>query len=459
MEQYVNKFPILKDTVRIKKFPAFCWIIELLSDCNRAIAPIEAFFLTNCTGEWCLKELVYLLQSTYYLHTQTAEDISYKLLQELQSCITWSDEPHKTEIGYKPSDFIYRTTPGVLSSQERCDTPCELLLSLTNSCNFRCIYCFNASGEKKCEEIETEKWLRLIQQAGEAGVLKCTLTGGEPMLYKGFYKILEEMVRFRIMPYICTNGSLIDDEAVRKLQALQIRAMQISIDSAIPDIHHKLTATTDSFQKIIHGIERLTAAGITVHVKTVLTPYNLDNINQLIALCNRIGVKKLTLDRFDVSACGRGGTELLISEQQMDKLKSSISKDPQIAGHMTVVASTGTKRWRNEADIIHCGAFRRSMVVLPNGDVSVCEKLMHVPEMTVGNIGKSSLRDIWMSPKITDILYPPKDRLDNACQCCEHLETCGTGCFAIKYFLNRSPYNADPRCWKSEQSNNPYANL
>lgn len=460
MERHKNNYPVLKDTVRIKKFSNFCWITELISDCNKSIAPFEAFFLTNCTGEWTLEQVCHLFQETYGLDTEKTEEITHDILKELKGCIGWLEKPQKTDIIYQSSDFLYRTRPGVLAGQERCDTPCELFLSLTNSCNFKCIYCFNASGQEKSTEIETEHWLNLIRQAGDAGVLKCTLTGGEPMLYKGFYDILKALTQYHIMPYICTNGSLIDEDAVKKFQALGIRAMQVSIDSALPDIHHKLTATRNSFTKVIHGIEQLTAAGIAVHVKTVLTPYNLNDINKLISLCNRIGVEKLTLDRFDVSSCGRGSEKLLITEQQMDTVKASISENHrQIASHMKVVATANKKHWNGETDIVPCGAFRRSIVVLPNGDVSVCEKLMDIPEMTVGNICCDNLMDIWTSPKIADILSPPKEILDDTCQNCEHLKDCGTGCFAIKYFLNWGAFRTDPRCWKAVQTGNPYAKL
>ncbi len=460
MEHNKEKYPVLKETVRIKKFPNFCWIIELITDCNRAIAPLEAFLLANCTGEWNPEQICYLTEQTYGLEPEAVRTIVYKTLKELGACVDWLEKPERKAQRYAPSDFLYHTKKGVLAKQERCDTPCELFLSLTNACNFRCIYCFNASGQDKYTEIETETWLHCIRQAGAMGVLKCTLTGGEPMLYKGFYDILQELARQDIMPYICTNGSLIDEEAVERFQALGVRAVQISMDSAVPDIHHKLTATNDSFIKVVRGIERLTAAGISVNVKTVLTPCNLQDIQKLIALCNRIGVNKLTLDRFDVSACGRGGAELLISERQMEEVKTLIAESrKQIADKMSVEATSNTKKWKDEKDIIFCGAFRRTMVILPNGDVSVCEKLMDVPEMTVGNIGRDSLLDIWNSEKIADILSPPQEKRDAVCKECAHLEQCGAGCFAIKYFLKQNPFGMDPRCWRASKENNPYAEL
>lgn len=460
MEQNQEKYPVLKDTVRIKKLPGFCWVIELISDCNRAIAPLEAFLLANCTGEWSLKQLCYLLERTYGIRAENAKEIAYKTLEELSPCIVWLEKPERKAYSYTPTDFLYHTRRGALSEQERCDTPCELFLSLTNACNFRCIYCFNASGQVQPEEIGTKTWLACIRQAGEMGVLKCTLTGGEPMLYPGFYAILEEFAKYRIMPYICTNGSMIGEEEVKIFRALGIQALQISMDSAVPDIHHKLTETNDSFIKVVRGIERLTAAGIAVNVKTVLTPYNLQDIHKLIALCSRIGVNKLTLDRFDVSSCGRGGAELLVSEKQMEEVKALIAEcRKQTADKLTVAAASHTKKWKNEKDILFCGAFRHTMVILPNGDVSVCEKLVHVPEMTVGNISRDKLYDIWNSEKIKAILSPPEEKRDAVCRGCPYLEKCGTGCFAIKYFLKQNPFGTDPRCWLASRDNNPYAAL
>ena len=460
MVNYNGKYPVLKDTVRIKKLPNFCWIIELESDCNREIAPIEAFLLATCTGEWDLEQICHILSQTYRLDSVRTLDIVHSVLDELKECFLWQESPRKTNTRYVPSDFIYVPKLGVLAGQERCDTPCELYLSLTHKCNFRCIYCFNASGHGNHREIETRQWINMIRQAAEMGVIKCTLTGGEPMLYVGFYDILEELVRLDIMPSICTNGSLIDDAAVLRFKKLGIRTVQISMDSSTPDIHHRMTATRNTFHKVVSAIEKLTDAGIQVNVKTVLTPYNLDGIDQFIQLCNSIGVNKLTLDRFDVSSCGRGGSELLISERKMENVRKMVQENREkIADRLTVEAVAYPKRWSCEEDIVFCGAFRRSMIILPSGDVSVCEKLVDIPEMTVGNICTDTLYDIWNSPKITDILFPVPDKLDVSCRECEHLEKCGTGCYAIKYFLDKEPHSTDPRCWKASPVDNPYAQL
>lgn len=460
MERYEKSYPVLKDTVRIKSYPNFCWLIGLDTDCNRPVAPLEAFLIANCTGEWNVEQLCYIFGRTCNLKEEEARTIVYRIFTELRGCFTWRESPGKKALRYGPAEFLYIPKKGVLAEQERCDTPCEMFLSLTHMCNFRCIYCFNASGEIRQKEIEPRQWLRLIRQAGEMHVLKCTITGGEPMLYKGFYDILEGLLKVDIMPYICTNGSLIEDEDISKFKDLGIQALQISMDSAEPDIHHKLTNTKDSFRRVAKAIEKLSDAGIAVNVKTVLTPYNLDNIDHFIQFLNSIGVKKLTLDRYDVSSCGRGGAELLISEQQMEHVRELVKENKEkIADKMTVEAVTASKKWKDEKDITFCGAFRRSLVILPNGDVSVCEKLIDVPEMIVGNICRDSLYDIWNSEKITDILSPAPEKLDAACRECKHLDLCGTGCFAIKYFLKKNPFGMDPRCFNASKENNPYAAL
>ncbi len=460
MEQYKEKYPVLKDTVCIKKYPDFCWIMELGSDCNRSIAPMEAFLMANCTGEWNVSQIRYLVAGIWKMQPEEAEDIVHKTFSALHSCIVWRDMPCTPVRRYSAEDFLYIPSPGGLSDQERCDTPCEMFLALTNACNFRCIYCFNSSGENSRKEIGTEKWLQFIRQAGGLEVMKCTLTGGEPMLYEGFFDILEELEKQKIMPYPCTNGSLIDDTAISKFRHFGVRSLQISMDTADPEIHHKLTATQDTFGRVVKAIESLADADIEVNVKSVLTPYNLGHIEKFTALCSQIGVHRLTLDRYDVSMCGRGGSGLLITERQMEKVRDCILEyQKKSASEMIVEAVSQPKRWKKEKDIVFCGAFRRSLVVLPNGDVSVCEKLVDVPEMTVGNICDESLYDIWNSEKITRILSPEPELIDETCRNCEYLKQCGTGCFAIKYFLSKTPFSVDPRCWKAPREGNPYANL
>ena len=64
--------------------------------------------------------------------------------------------------------------------------------------------------------MSTKEWLGVIDQAKALQIVKCILSGGEPMLHPGFFEILKKLVDSDILAYVCTNGSFIDKRIAHK---------------------------------------------------------------------------------------------------------------------------------------------------------------------------------------------------------------------------------------------------
>jgi pyrroloquinoline quinone biosynthesis protein E len=451
-------YPALKPTTRIKKLPGSCWIIEPFSDEDSEISPSQSFLLSLCTGELSLQGIVRIFADTLGIASDAATAFANATITRVQNSIDWLSHPALVNSFYDPGAFLYDPKPSALDSQQRLETPCEMLVSITHKCNFRCIYCFNASGKSLSGELETGEWLDVIRQAHELGILKCTISGGEPMLYPGFFEIVEALLDSGIIPYVCTNGSMINKHVVSRFKDMGLPFVQISMDTASEELHDRLTQAPASFPAVVGAIEELTDSGIPVFVKSVLTSLNIGNVEKLIDLCSSIGVRKLVLDRFDVSSCGRGNAELLVSDRQMEEIRQLVQSRKGLNNDsFSVKAVAHPQQWKTENDIIPCAALRRSFTVMANGDVCLCEKMLDVPNMSIGNIRKMSILDIWNSPSICQLINPDRDKISATCRGCQYIERCGTGCFAIKNYLHLPTYAIDPRCWNASFIENPYA--
>lgn len=185
-------FPTLKDSVRIKKLRAFCWLTEIYTDLNRPIAPQVAFLLALCTGEYDIETIIYIFANTFNATSQSIRDFIIEQFEENQSCFEFVSQLSPRILRYKPVDYLYDALP-TQELRPRCETPVEMLLSLTNKCNFHCLYCFNAAGKGLERELDTGEWLDVIKQAKALGVMHCTLTGGEPMLHRDFLRFWKRL--------------------------------------------------------------------------------------------------------------------------------------------------------------------------------------------------------------------------------------------------------------------------
>lgn len=449
----IDIYPILNCTARIVKRKNVCWFLEALQGFDRALYPAEALFLSLSNGKWTLEQIYQLCMRTYSISKEDVQNI----FQNFKSVLTILEQPSEKTLNYNPVDFIC-DSPSSTVSLEHFDAPIEMCLSLTHACNFRCIYCFNGSEKKSENELSTEQWLSIVDQAYQLGVVKAIVTGGEPMLHSGFLAILERIVEYKMIPMICTNGSLITKSTIEHFQKLEIPFVQLSMDASGKEDFETLTAKKNSYESVINAIKWLTGAGIRVIVKAVVMKSNLNKITDLVKLLDELKVFKLTLDRFDLGSSGRGNINMLVSDSDMVKLQQQVSQIPRKNG-LSVVVIQVKKHWDTYKDIIPCGAFRRSFIVLPNGDVTACEKMIEPPQIVVGNLSKQSLKDIWNSGQIYKFFHVCVENIDSICQECSYLDVCGTGCFATKQALGWPLYSVDPRCFKAPQNSNPYALL
>ncbi len=304
-------YPSLKRSVRIKKLPTFCWLINIESDRNQSIMPVEAFLLALCDGRFDAAELAYLMRNILGASEKTAQEAVENAVDAYRDCLDMLPVREHRRGLYDPGSFIYRIRDDSGQSVFRCETPCEIYFSLTRACNFQCIYCFNASGAPMPGELRGEEWLDLVSQSADMGVVKCTLTGGEPLLHPDFHAILRRLGEKDMAAYICTNGSLLDEDAASRIAEHGAAVVQVSLDTADPIVNRLLTRA-DMLDRVLSGITALRARDVPVHVKCVLTPLNIDGLPELVRMCNERDVAKLVIDMYDMSPAGRGDAHLLV---------------------------------------------------------------------------------------------------------------------------------------------------
>jgi cyclic pyranopterin phosphate synthase len=133
----------------------------------------------------------------------------------------------------------------------------DLRISVTDRCNFRCVYCRSADPENYREHDEILSWKELERLAGvfhELGIRKVRMTGGEPLVRSGaeeFVKFLSG-VGFADLS-MTTNGHLLSDRC-EKLIAAGLHRINISLDSLNKERFERITRTK-SFESVMKGID------------------------------------------------------------------------------------------------------------------------------------------------------------------------------------------------------------
>jgi MoaA/NifB/PqqE/SkfB family radical SAM enzyme len=166
--------------------------------------------------------------------------------------------------------------------------PLNCQIEITYRCNHLCTFCYNSpSGER---EMTTEQIFEVLRKVADFGVLYCTLTGGEALCHKDFFKIAAEARRLGMALRVYSNGYLMADKrVVRKIKALDPMEVEISIHGARAETHEALTKIKGSFAKTIQAVENLNDAGVKVNLKCAITRLNQNELFDIKALAERLG--------------------------------------------------------------------------------------------------------------------------------------------------------------------------
>ncbi|NUQ52758.1 MAG: GTP 3',8-cyclase MoaA [Phycisphaerales bacterium] len=172
----------------------------------------------------------------------------------------------------------------------------DLRISITDRCNFRCVYCMEPDVRFAPREslLTVAEIVRVAAIAESLGVRKVRLTGGEPTLHPDLTSIIAGIRRTTSVEIaMITNASLLTRAALREWKAAGLDRVTISIDSLRPDRFARITRSTASPADVLAGVEAVIAAGLTpLKLNAVLIRgFNDDEAADLAALARRFGVE------------------------------------------------------------------------------------------------------------------------------------------------------------------------
>ncbi|HZS30705.1 MAG TPA: GTP 3',8-cyclase MoaA [Gaiellaceae bacterium] len=166
---------------------------------------------------------------------------------------------------------------------DRLGRPLETLrISVTDRCNFRCVYCMpkevfgrdHAFLERK-ELLSLEEIARVAGIFASLGVRTVRITGGEPLVRRNVEHLVELLAAIerpdgsKLELALTTNGSLLPQKAAT-LAAAGLSRVTVSLDSLDEDAFRALNDVDFPVERVLEGIDAATAAGLPVKVNAVV---------------------------------------------------------------------------------------------------------------------------------------------------------------------------------------------
>lgn len=319
--------------------------------------------------------------------------------------------------------------------------PICLTWELTYACNLACTHCLSSSGRRDPRELSTAEAKALIDEIAAMQVFYINIGGGEPMIRRDFFELVEHAVSQKVGVKFSTNGTRIDEAAARRLAAIDYLDIQVSIDGADAATSDKIRGE-GSYDAARRAMDNLAAANFgPFKISVVMTRESIEQLDEFEALARHYGAE-LRLTRFRPSGRGVDTWEALHPTlEQNRRLYQWLLDRPNVL--------TGDSFFHLSAlgdpleGLNLCGAGRVVSLIDPVGDVYACPFVIH-EQFLAGNVRDGGFQKVWRESALFTSLREPGN--PGACTSCGSYDACRGGCMAAKFFTGLEMSDPDPEC-------------
>lgn len=171
--------------------------------------------------------------------------------------------------------------------------PDSVILYLTNKCKLNCSHCFLIEkGELNTSELAYSKVVNLLDDLAKNKVFMVAVTGGDPLLHKDVFKVLNDITNRGMLPLLGVSGIGITNEIAKEIKLAKVGCVQVSLDGA-SDLTNSIFRGKGSFNEIIDSIKILSANDIKVNLAICIAEENYSDFEKLISLAKDLNVFRL----------------------------------------------------------------------------------------------------------------------------------------------------------------------
>lgn len=341
---------------------------------------------------------------------------------------------------------------------------------LTKKCNLACVHC---RGSSECLEYAGEltaaECLALVDELARLGRPMLILTGGEPLMRHDLFEIIAHAVGQGLRAVVATNGTLVTPDIARRLKAVGVPRISISLDFPMAEAHDAFRGQPGAFEGTVRGARCALEAGVSFQINTTINRLNVAHLAQMLDLALELGAA--AFHPFFLVPTGRGKDlahlELSAEEyeqalnwiyERQKELGDRIFFKPTDAPHYFRIlrqraaqgdgmlhqslAAHSVRAGHSEMSALSrgCLAGIGFMFISHVGDVQGCGYLT----VKAGNVREQLLSEIWCnSPLFNDLRQ--FDALKGKCGLCEYRRACG-GCRARAYESSGDYMAEEPYC-------------
>ncbi|MCD8185203.1 MAG: radical SAM protein [Rikenellaceae bacterium] len=447
---------------------------EFTEDFRSFIHPLHAQLFAFFDGERTYEEVLNEVHKCYGLNTEETENFLSRCLENPQKFHIILEKqriffpaylliPRENASFFKvydPTDFLVHEKVDIKS--KRFNISRHYLFVLNTTCKTDCIYCYADKQTKFNHPLSTARIIELIDQATQLGALSIDCNGGEVLLHPDHMEIIGHLISRGYQPQISTKCPL-TEQKIKQLKDLGLKQLQISLDSTDPHVlQTMLNVNSNYYHKLFQTILWLDKYNFQTTIHVILTRYN-DTMESVSQIIEQFAPYKNVSIRFDPAGFSlfkqEEFTKLRTSERKFRLLQDTVEHyEQRYPGKIEIgdfgefqsnFANSTAKENRYSSREV-CGGNVWSLIILPDGKVTICEELYWHPSFILSDLSKQEILDVWNSEKAVSLLNFTQNEIspDSPCKTCTDFITCrtlrghGHICWKeVQYFYGREKWD------------------
>ncbi|WEK54667.1 MAG: pyrroloquinoline quinone biosynthesis protein PqqE [Candidatus Cohnella colombiensis] len=324
--------------------------------------------------------------------------------------------------------------------------PYALTAELTHRCPLHCPYCSNPIElQKREDELTSEHWLKVLGEASDLGVVQVHFTGGEPLLRPDVDLLIRRARELGLFVNLITSGVGLTDQRVKQLVEAGVDSIQLSVQSSEAELANTI-AGFKAHELKQQAAKSIRAGGVPLHMNVVLHRHNIHLIEEIIALCQSWGAKRLELANtqyYGWALLNRDQLmptkdQLLAAEEVYDRVKSRL-------GNTIELIWVKPDYYEDYPKPCMGGWGKLSLTVAPDGRVLPCTVAGNIKSLQFETVREQSLAWIWYESSSFNA-YRGFDWMAEPCRSCDRRFEDFGGCRCQAYLLTGDARTTDPVC-------------
>lgn len=340
--------------------------------------------------------------------------------------------------------------------------PSAISIEITHTCNVKCLHCY---GEYSCYnkfKDNTESIFKVLEDARRSGTRVVEFTGGEVTCHPRFLDILDKAYSLNYhLVSILSNGTNWNEDLFNEIYKNRDKTVvQIDLHGDNDDyINWFMGSKIKNISNIIKSnIVRIHKMGIYMRIVTMITPNNIDQLENIADWIHENGIETYGLS--SIIPMGRATLKdnnnlLLKTKEDSEKLNEVISKINNKYGYGFLYQVKD-----GDSNVKNCGAFTRNPSITPEGDIKFCAMDDQTLIKSFGNVFDTDIGKLYTENyKILDLIrnIEAPSYVNSECENCEKKFFCSE-CI-IRGLIGAKEIGVENCAWFNNKLNDEFRRL